>query len=126
MTIGPTLVTKVTSPRLIEVDREVLDKDDLTHPALGRSRGTTIARKTYVGGIGGGETNVSHDGNHHMLLHVERSGVETPGISEGSKSPSRKDLLKEPTNRESATYDFPLFVIRGELLRMKRTATGRR
>jgi len=126
MTIGPTLVTKVTSPRLIEVDGEVLDKDDLMYPWLGRSRGTTITRKTYVGGIGGGETNVSHDSNRHMLLHVERPGVKTPGISEGGKFPSRKDLLKEPTSRESATYNSPLFVIRGELLRMKRTATGRR
>ena len=57
-----------------------------------------------------------------MFLHVELSRVKTPGISEGGETPSREDLLKEPTDRESATYDSPLFVIGGKLHRMKRTA----
>lgn len=46
-----TLVTKVTSPRLIEVHGEVLYKDELAKSALKRSGGITIVRRTYIAGI---------------------------------------------------------------------------
>ena len=47
-----------------------------------------------------------------MPLHVELSEVKTPDTFKGGKFPSWKDLLKEPTGWESATYDPPLFVTR--------------
>ena len=120
------MVTEVTSPWLVKVNGEVLDKDDLMHPVLKWSESIAIATKTHVGGIGGREADVGHDGDHHMLLHVELSGVETPGISKGGKPMSRKNLLQEFTRRKSATHDQLSVVAREELERARRTATGRR
>lgn len=120
-----TLVTKVTSPWLIEVDREVLNKDDLMHSVLKWSGGITITG-TYVGSIGGSKPDIGHDGDHHMLLHIEFSGVKTPCTSECGKLMSRKDLLQEFTGRESATCNYPSVVDSGEFEREKRTAAGRR
>jgi hypothetical protein len=48
-----------------------------------------------------------------MLFHVELSGVKTPGVSEGGKLASRKDLLQEFTCRETAIHDRPSAAVRG-------------
>jgi len=75
-------------------------------------------------GIWGRETDVSHDGDHHVFLHVELSGVKTPGMSEGGKLTSRKDLFQEFTGRESTAHDYPSVAVRSELEQAKRTAVG--
>ena len=111
---------------MIEVDGEVLHKDDLAHPASRWSKRITITGRTHIGGIWGSKTGVSHDGDYHMLLHVERSGVKTPGVSEGGKSTGRKDLFHEFTDWESAAWDCPSVTVRDELERAKLTAVGRR
>jgi hypothetical protein len=88
---------------------------------------TTIAGPSaHVVDIWGIETDVSHDGDHHVLFHVELAGVETPGISEGGKSASRKDLLQEFTCRETAISARPSVAAREGLKRAGRTATGQR
>lgn len=61
-----------------------------------------------------------------MLLHVELSRVKTPGMSEGVKFGSRKDLLQEFTCRESAAHGQPSVGVRSESERVRRTVTGRR
>ena len=93
---------------------------------LKRSGEITITGRTHVGGIRGVEADVSHDGDHHMLLHVEPSGVKTPSISEGGKLVSRKDLLQEFTCWESATHDQLSVVVRRMLGPTERTVAGRR
>ena len=59
-----------------------------------------------------------------MLLHVKLAGVKAPGISEGGKLASRKDLLQEFTCRETAIRDKPLVTVCGGLERAGRTAAG--
>lgn len=85
-----------------------------------------MGKGTYGGGIRGGKTDVGHDGDHHMFLHVEPSGIKAPGTSKSGKLASRKDILKEFTDRESAICDYPSVVIHGGLKWTKPTATGRR
>ena len=67
----------------------------------------TITGSAYVVDIWGIETSVSHDGDHHVLLHVELAGVKAASVAEGGKSVSRKDLLQEFTGRETAIHDKP-------------------
>lgn len=74
-------------------------------PRLNKSAG-----KTHVGDIRGRETDVSHDGDHHMLLHVEMSGVKAPGVPECIEFAGWEDLLQEFTGREGARYQYPLVV----------------
>jgi len=109
------LIAKVASPWLIEVDGEVLYKDDLMYLVSKGSGGIAITGRTHVGGVGGGEADVSHNGDHHMLFRVEFSRVEAPGISEGGKLMSRKNLLHKFTCRESAVYNYPSAAIHWEL-----------
>ena len=77
-------------------------------------------RRTHVGSVGGSETDICHDGNHHVFLHVEPSGVKTPGMSKGGKFGSRKDLLQEFTRRESTRRGRPSVGVRTELDRTRR------
>jgi hypothetical protein len=70
------------------------------------------------------KTDVSHDGDHHMLLLVELPGVKAPGVSEGGKLVSRKDLLQEFTCRETTIHDQPSVFVREGLEWAGRTATG--
>lgn len=72
------LVAEVPSPGLVEVEREKLDPDD-------------------VRGVGGSETDVGHDGNDHVLLHVKFSGVEAPGVPESGVLGCGEDGLKNFT-----------------------------
>lgn len=83
-----------------------------------------ITGRTHVGDIGGRETDVGHDGDHHMFLHVELSGIETPGVSEGIEFTRWEDLLQQFTGREGATYKYPLVIFRMGLKRTERTAAG--
>jgi hypothetical protein len=119
------LVTEVAGPLLIE--EEVLLHDDLMHQVLDTVRRNYNRReRSRRVGIWGIEAGVSHDGDHHMLLHVELAGVKAPGVSEGGKLASRKDLFQEFTCRETAIHDKPSVAARGGLERAGRTATGQR
>ena len=84
----------------------------------------TIAGSAHVVDIWGIETGVSHDGDHHMLLHVELSGVKTPGVSESGRLASRKDLLQEFTCRETTIHNKPSATACDSSERAGRTATG--
>lgn len=64
----------------------------------------TIVGTTHVCDVGSGEANVSHDGNHHVLLYVELSWVEAPRVPEGTKFASWEDLLQEFTSWEGTAY----------------------
>ena len=117
--MGLTLVTEVAGPLLIEVRGEMLHKGDLMHQVLKQSEEITIPGSAHRVGIWGGiETDVSHDDDHHVLLHVELSGVKTPGVSEGSKLTSRKDVLQEFACREAAIHNQPSTAARGGLERV--------
>ena len=61
-----------------------------------------------------------------MLLHVELSGVKTPGVSEGGKLAGRKDLLQEFTCRKTAIHDQPSVTVCEGLERVGCTATAQR
>ena len=61
-----------------------------------------------------------------MLLHVELPRVKVPGVSEGGKLASRKDLLQEFTCQETAIHGKSSVAGRGGLERARRTATGQR
>ena len=61
------------------------------------------------------EANISHDGDHDMLLLVEFTRVDAPGISEGCKLMSRKNLLQKFTCRESAAHDHSSGMIHWKL-----------
>ena len=60
------LVAKAASPCLIEVDGEVLHPDDESS-------------------VRGSEPDISHDGDNHVLLHVELARVEAPRVTESGE-----------------------------------------
>ena len=60
------LVPKAASPRLVEVEWEVLHPDD-------------------VSGVRGRKSDVGHDGDNHVLLHVEPARVEAPRIAKSGE-----------------------------------------
>ena len=55
---------------------------------------------TYVVGKWGGEPNICHDCDHHVLLEIELSGVETPCVTEVSELPGWEDRFQEFASRE--------------------------
>ena len=73
------LIAELASPGLVEVEREVLNPND-------------------VCGVGRRETDVCHDCDDHVLLHVELARVEAPGITEGVKLGDGKDGLEQFTS----------------------------
>ena len=44
---------------------------------------------------------IRHDGDHHVLLEIELSRVETPGVSEGGELLGREDRFKKFSSRKS-------------------------
>ena len=44
---------------------------------------------------------VCHDSDHHVLLEIELSRVETPGVSEGGELPGREDRFQKFSGRKS-------------------------
>ena len=69
------LVAKVASPSLVEVDGEVLCPDNLS-------------------GVKSGESDVGHDGDDHVLLHVELARVEIPCAAESGVLLIGEDCLE--------------------------------
>ena len=69
------MVAKAASPCLVEVEGEVLHPDDES-------------------GVRGSESDVGHDGDNHVLLHVELSRVEIPRIAESGELLVGKDNLE--------------------------------
>ena len=77
------LVDKATGPRLIEVDGEVLHPDDIS-------------------GVRGGEPDIGHDGDNHVLLHVELARVEIPRIAKSGELLFGEDNLEQFASGESS------------------------
>ena len=84
------------------------------------------AGRTHVGDIWGRETDISHNSDYDMFLHVKFPGVKAPGVPKGGKLVGREDLLQKFTGWEGTSYDHPSAVVRTELGWAKRTATGQR
>ena len=56
--------------------------------------------ETYVVSEWEGESNICHNGDHHVLLEIELPGVKTPRITKGGELPSREDRFQEFSSRE--------------------------
>jgi len=74
------LVTKVLRPRHVEEARDVLDEDDVV-------------------GVRSSETDVCHDSDDHVLLHVEGTGVEGDLPAEDLERPPGQDCLEQLASR---------------------------
>jgi len=48
----------------------------------------------------GGESDVYHNGDHHVLLEVEFTRVEAPCITDGGELPDEEDPFPEFTGGE--------------------------
>ena len=57
--------------------------------------------ETHIVGEREGESNICHNGDHHVLLEIEFSGVKTPHVTKGSELPGREDRFQEFAGRES-------------------------
>ena len=51
--------------------------------------------ETYVASVRGGESNICHDRNHHVLLGVEPAGIESPCVPEGGELSGREDRFQK-------------------------------
>jgi hypothetical protein len=84
------------------------------------------AGRTHVGDVWGRESDISHDSDHRLLLHIKFPRVEAPSVPKGGKIASWEDLLQEFTGWEGTGHDRPSAVARTGLEGAKRTATERR
>ena len=57
--------------------------------------------KTHIVGEREGESNICHNGDYHVLLEIEFSGVKTPHMTKGGELPCREDRFQEFSSRES-------------------------
>ena len=94
-----TLVSKVGSIRLVEVEWQVLDKDHL------RGSGHALDslgnfRDAYSTVVWDGESDICHDSDHHVLLDIKLPRVETPRVVEGGELPGREGRFQEFTSKE--------------------------
>ena len=69
------MVAEAASPCLVEVDGEVLHPDNVSCER-------------------GSESDVGHDGDDHMLLHVELARVEVPCVAESGELLIGEDCLE--------------------------------
>ena len=81
------MVAKAPSPRLVEVDGKVL------HPY-------------NVSCVRCREPDTGHDGDNHVLLHVELARVEVPCVAESGELLVGEDGLKKLSGRESSDDKF--------------------
>lgn len=85
------MVAKVASPCLVEIEGEVLDPNDFSD-------------------VRSNESDVGHDGDDHVLFHVEPARVKIPPATENGEFLIGKDGLEEFSSREST--EKGLFVTR--------------
>ena len=98
---GPrTLVPKARSPRLVEIDRQVLNPDNLHTSGHALDCAGEIIKETHIVSERGGEPDIRHDSDHHVLLEIELAGVKAPRVPEGGEPPGRQDRFQEFAGRE--------------------------
>ena len=81
------MVAEAAGPRLVEVEGEVLHPDN-------------------VSGVGGSEPDIGHDGNNHVLFHVEFARIEGPGVAESGESLVGEGNLEQLASGESSGKVF--------------------
>ena len=94
-----TLISEIGSVRLVEVEWQVLDPDDLQ----GSGHALDSLEKfwnTYIVSVWSGEPDICHDSDHHVLLGIESPRVEIPCVAEGGELPGREDRFQEFSSRE--------------------------
>ena len=75
-----------------------MDPDDLR--IYGHTLDCTEGITTYIGNVWGIESDICHDGDHHVLLEVELARVETPRVAKGGKLLGGEDRLQEFSSGE--------------------------
>ena len=94
-----TLVSKIGSVRLVEIEWQVLDPDDL-QGSSGVLNSLEKFWNTYIVGVWNSGSDICHDSDHHVLLGIESPRVETPCVVEGGELPGREDRFQKLTSRE--------------------------
>ena len=100
------MVAEAASPCLVEVEGKVLHPDD-------------------VSGVRGSKPDIGHDGDNHVLLHVELARVEGPRVAESGEHLVGEGNLEQLAGRKSSEKEFVRRVthMKG---RFELTATGQR
>ena len=55
---------------------------------------------TYILSERGGESDICHDSNHHVLLEIKLAGIETPRVTKGGEPPGWEERFEEFAGRE--------------------------